>query len=1137
MDAHPSEPVLKAFGLGRLESPAAEAVGRHVEACSACRDRVASLSADSFLGRVRNAHAAPAGETLGFTVARPSGPPPAADSLPPGLADHTDYRIDRELGRGGMGVVYLAHNTLLGRDEVLKVMGRQYIDRPGVFERFQREIRAVARLRHPNIVAAYSAFRIAGGLVFAMEYVEGLDLARIVKTKGALPVVHAAYFARQAALGLQHAHDRTLIHRDIKPHNLMLTHEGRDRVVKVLDFGLAKATREERVDHGLTHEGQALGTPDYIAPEQIVGAADVDIRADIYSLGATLYYLLAGRPPFREKSLYDTYQAHISRDAERLNLIRPEVPSELAALVAKMMAKDPSRRFQTPAEVAQALEPFYRKPSSQTIATYRPPLVPAVLQAATPPPARIEPAPAAVPVVAQPTAPAPAAGPAKPRLVPSTVPAAVGAGRGGRRRVKPAVMAAAAGALALTLGLGLVLFRTSEGVVRLEGLPENAVVTIDGEAATVSWDDGRKVAEIRAPAGSHGVEVKVDGIRAFGQAVRFDTGSTQPIVVSLDHSTPGFVPLFNGKNLDGWTFPFGFESDWRVVDGLLVGTISDDLSTITTKRDDFQDFMLRMEFRSTSDRNKHFMIRSRHSRENDIFAIFASGGRKFDGSLAPTGLFRVRAAGAPLTGTPSLTTSTQQVGVEEIVAPEAPILTPGVWHRIEIEARGNDYRMEVDGNVVSEVRDTRSRVERGGISFRSLNGASMEFRRIEIRELMRPPSTSTASAPPTFAPLFNGSDTEGWKDELPNGSQWNVEDGNLHGDATSADASRSNGMAMLRTLRDDFADFTLRAMVRRTDGPAREIRLYAPGKGEGGDPGPGLYHIAVAGTTSLDDGEELPVGTLRVMYPDDDTPVKTVSPAATDVVRVVGTPEWMTIEVRVSGPRITTIVDGREAATHEEPAPIGPVRIALMTPHTAHVEFRGIAIREDVIPDAKSGNTARIRHDFPATDILGSWSIEGDKLVQSSLGQHTTLAFGRPEWSEYDLRFQARSTRGSHGFKAMFHYQDSGTQYMFAFGNYYNRAHDLSYSLAGRWGRQSSGVYRIGNIEFDRWYNVRLEIRGASYRCFVDDELILETTDERFTSGRIGLSCWDSSAEFRDIRVLALDGTVLFEGIPALPAS
>ncbi len=317
------------------------------------------MSSDSFLGRLRDAQGparfarparSPQPPASRCSTSGPGSPaPPPASTLPPGLADHPDYEIIRELGRGGMGVVYLAHNRLMGRDEVLKVVSSHLIERRGVLDRFLREIRAAAKLHHPNIVTAYSAFRLGESIVFAMEYVEGLDLAKLVKAKGPLPVAHACNFVHQAALGLQHAHEQGMVHRDIKPSNLMLARQGNRAVVKVLDFGLAKVEqRGAGRTAALTHEGQMLGTPDFIAPEQIVDAQKADIRADIYSLGCTLYYLLTGGPPFQGTSLYDIFQAHHSMDAEPLNLVRPEVPVELAALVAKMMAKEPARRFQKP---------------------------------------------------------------------------------------------------------------------------------------------------------------------------------------------------------------------------------------------------------------------------------------------------------------------------------------------------------------------------------------------------------------------------------------------------------------------------------------------------------------------------------------------------------------------------------------------------------------------------------------------------------------------------------------------------------------------------------------------------------------------------------------------------------------------
>jgi serine/threonine protein kinase len=206
---------------------------------------------------------------------------------------------------------------------------------------------------------AYAVLRLEESIAFAMEYVDGLDLAELVKSSGRLPVVHACNYVHQAALGLQHAHERGMVHRDIKPNNLMCTRPANRAVIKVLHFGLAKVTSERALDTGLTQEGQMLGTPDFIAPEQTVDARSADIRADIYSLGCSLYYLLTGGPPFRANSLYELLQAHHSMDAMPLNLARPEVPIEVAAIVAKMMAKEPERRFQTPAEVADALAPFF----------------------------------------------------------------------------------------------------------------------------------------------------------------------------------------------------------------------------------------------------------------------------------------------------------------------------------------------------------------------------------------------------------------------------------------------------------------------------------------------------------------------------------------------------------------------------------------------------------------------------------------------------------------------------------------------------------------------------------------------------------------------------------------------------------
>jgi serine/threonine protein kinase len=376
MDAHPvthpTDQILNSYGIGKLDDDSADAVHKHLEDCPDCRKRVAEMSPDSFLGRIRKAQVRPGSvpatgsslpgiSKLGGESRSPAPSPPPADTLPPGLADHPDYEILRELGRGGMGVVYLAENKLMGRKEVLKVVSSHLLNRPRVRERFLREIRLAAQLDHPNVVTAFAASQIGDSLIFSMKYVEGYDLAKLVQKAGPLPVAQACNFVYQAALGLQHAHEHGMVHRDIKPSNLMLTKDGNKPVIKVLDFGLAKAASERGTDGGLTQDGQMLGTPHYVAPEQTINAQEADIRADIYSLGCTLYCLLAGHPPFDAPSLYELLQAHHSMDAKPLNFLRPEVPGELAAVVAKMLAKEPQRRFQTPEEVAKALKPFFKK--------------------------------------------------------------------------------------------------------------------------------------------------------------------------------------------------------------------------------------------------------------------------------------------------------------------------------------------------------------------------------------------------------------------------------------------------------------------------------------------------------------------------------------------------------------------------------------------------------------------------------------------------------------------------------------------------------------------------------------------------------------------------------------------------------
>ena len=257
-----------------------------------------------------------------------------------------------------MGVVYQAEHRLMERTVALKVVNPRLVSDASAVERFHQEVKAAARLAHRNIVTAYDAEQAGDVHFLVMEYVEGASLAAIISRRGQLPVLHACNYAMQAAAGLQHAHEHGMVHRDIKPQNLMRTPKG---TIKILDFGLARFASQQDDDaapSGLTSAGTAVGTADYMSPEQARNSSKADIRADIYSLGCTLYHLLAGRVPFPHGTPIEKVVSHFEHQPTPLAELRDDVPAEVVGIVERMMAKDPQQRFQTPAEVVEALRPF-----------------------------------------------------------------------------------------------------------------------------------------------------------------------------------------------------------------------------------------------------------------------------------------------------------------------------------------------------------------------------------------------------------------------------------------------------------------------------------------------------------------------------------------------------------------------------------------------------------------------------------------------------------------------------------------------------------------------------------------------------------------------------------------------------------
>ncbi len=684
----------------------------------------------------------------------PTAPEMSADSLsqaaklPAGLAEHPVYTVKRELDRGGMGVVYLAENRLMGRYEVLKLIGQQCTERPGLLERFHREIRAVAKLRHPNIVTAYHADRLGESIVFAMEYVDGLDLSRIVRARGPLPVAHACSYIHQAALALEHAHEQGMVHRDIKPSNLMLARQGNRATIKVLDFGLAKVKSEGLEDGGLTHDGQLLGTPQYLAPEQTVDPRSADIRADIYSLGCTLYFLLAGRPPFAASNLYELLQAHQSMEATPLHLARAEVPVELAVIVSKMMAKDPKQRFQTPREVAQSLKPYFKAGSERVVVDK----------------------------------------PANPEAERSVEPL--------RRRtwwLWPSLAGAAGiAALMAALWVGLTGMTIRDGFLILEHFPANAVVEVDGARVPVERTDGDVVTAHVRP-GKRAVVVSRGQQRLVNQRVDIRSGKASVLSVNVpqparsttaaqgaipvrdvvsggaaragrqktehvvqrpgtgpaekraevatapgavaaaggqivesaprtqaeapgrsDPPRDGFVELFNGRDLAGWNRHPASAYAWSVEDGTIVSRGSRQ-GHFLSPSGEYTNFQVRMQVQLTTGASAGFCLRA------PLIDHVEYGGGGLEVELVTNG---------PNSRAARYMESGSWGGARKLLAPT------NEWVWIEVIAVGRRILVKVNDQIAVDLYDQDGKYDRGHFALHHVNTSDeARFRRLEVRSV------------------------------------------------------------------------------------------------------------------------------------------------------------------------------------------------------------------------------------------------------------------------------------------------------------------------------------------------------------------------------------------------------------------
>jgi tRNA A-37 threonylcarbamoyl transferase component Bud32 len=701
---HPSPDQLSAFALGKLSDADIATVSEHVAECAACR-AAAGAATDSFIDLLRAVQAATAaGGADQTSSADASGrPDPHAEqiALPAELCDHPRYRFVRFLGQGGMGAVYLAEHKVLKQPRAVKVIKPALIGAPRAVERFAKEIELLAKLHHAHIVQAYDAEQ-AGDLHFlVMEYVEGETLAAVLKQRGPLPVELACDYVRQAALGLQYAHEQALVHRDLKPANLLLTREGS---VKILDFGLGRLASEScGSPPALTDEHVLMGTPDYMAPEQILGAHAVDARADIYSLGCSLFCLLAGRPPFHGATGMEVALAHLQHTLPSLREIRPDVPAELSGFVERMLAKKPEQRQQTASEVVQGLASFIHHAAARTDTVSTTDTTSGEQE---------------------PSAPLTEAG----RPLPKSAPASIAARPLLRHRLLWAGVA-----LALLAVSGLALWgtvlrvRTADGTIVLEQVPEGAEVFVDGERLTLKPRGQNEPVTIRVEPGRHRLEIKKEGFRVFSRELALDAGGREPVIVRLEPTGPAaaltnkrpleepgeFVSLFNGKDTTGW-IPQN-AAIWTVEHGILVGRGG--LGMLLHQRMDFANFHLRVE--TMLSEGQWHALHFRRRREESGYAVKIGGAADADEDRK----------------TGSLSQAGRKTGKLLAEAPDLP-LKPGEWFTLEVIAVGNSFTVLVNGKQILECTDPDNRSTVGGVGLlhRNLSGV-IRYRKIEIKEL------------------------------------------------------------------------------------------------------------------------------------------------------------------------------------------------------------------------------------------------------------------------------------------------------------------------------------------------------------------------------------------------------------------
>jgi serine/threonine protein kinase len=630
--------------------------------------------------------------------------------IPAELAELTEYTVLKEIGRGGMGVVYLAQHKMTGRKEVLKVLNERLMSHSIARQRFEQEIKCIASMNHETIVRCYTVKQLAGSIVLCMEHVPGTNLHQFVATNGPLPIHIACGIASEVCRGLQHAMDNGLVHRDIKPSNIMLyKYDGKIKA-KILDFGLARLSTKDR-PKGITDDGTLLGTLEYIAPEQSMNAAAADIRADIYSLGCTLYHMLVGHPPF-SGSTGELILAHSQLLPPSINLIRPEVPVELANVVSRMLAKLPARRFTTPSEAAKALSPFLSK-NRHLRQIVNDEVAPEAVDTKGPvPAAQVDTSVEVtggerVGLVEEEKADAAEALPAcsiiagSPPSDSQSTPALLTSSHFDfpSGRVRTLIACVLGSVLIGAIALAVIIIQTKKGTIRISGLPEDTVVVVD------TTEQEPVLQETLSTAG----ETQATSLSADWR-VLFD-GSVESYYEHWDnhHVTPPGKIEFGTANEMSINAAAG--------DNDFIGFIS--------KENFGPNFHLSMRYKNFNGSPKVF-----------DFTWHRGSGPRFQRYSVTLGGFHDSKPRSPIRGVGSLQASyVAEPGKDFDIRAKPLFLRYGQSCHMEVLCFDGHIVIKVDGEVVNETEVTNEVFLPKELHFWSKRGAKMSFQEIKIRDL------------------------------------------------------------------------------------------------------------------------------------------------------------------------------------------------------------------------------------------------------------------------------------------------------------------------------------------------------------------------------------------------------------------